>query len=257
MAEANYLNGACESCGGHIEFPAEGIGLSVSCPHCGQPTTLLEDLGDREVDGALSAAELSAAIIGPIRKFRVSVIYQIALLLVACFMVVLPVVYLGLIVALGYGVYWYALTARSLLTSFTGGLYIFFFKVLLYVGPLVGGGVALFFMFKPIFARSSRHSQSLALDPAANPRLYQFIAQICDLVGAPMPRRIDLDCNLGASASFRRGWFSLFGRDLVLTLGLPVGGGFEGEAIGRCGGARVWPFQPGLGDAPQLCHRKH
>src|SRR6266496_3018791 len=110
MTEAQYLRGVCEACGERLEFPVDGIGLSVSCPHCGQPTTLLEDLGGREVDGALSAAELSAAIIGPVRKCQVSVIYQSALLLVACFMVVLPIVYLGLIVALAYGIYWYAVT---------------------------------------------------------------------------------------------------------------------------------------------------
>lgn len=37
-----------------------------------------------------------------------------------------------------------------------------------------------------------------------------------------MPRRIDLDCQLNASASFRRGWRSLFSNDLVLTLGIPL-----------------------------------
>src|SRR5580765_2603178 len=100
MPEPGYISGSCESCGGHIEFPADGLGLSVSCPHCGQLTTLLEDLGGREADGALSAAELSAAIIGPIRRPRISVFYQFALLLVACFMVVLPFIYLCLIAVL-------------------------------------------------------------------------------------------------------------------------------------------------------------
>src|SRR5947199_349413 len=124
MAEAGFLNGACESCGGHIEFPAEGIGMSVSCPHCGQMTALLEDLGPREMDQAISASDLSAAFLGAIPKYRVSVIYQIALLLVSSFMVVLPLLYFGLIAALGYGIYRYAVAARALLTSYTGGLYI-------------------------------------------------------------------------------------------------------------------------------------
>src|SRR5947209_7305430 len=93
MPEPGYISGSCESCGRHIEFPADGLGMSVSCPHCGQSTTLLEDLGSRETDGAISAAELSAAFNGPIRRYRISFIYQIALLLVACFMVILPVLY--------------------------------------------------------------------------------------------------------------------------------------------------------------------
>ena len=36
----SYLKCSCSSCGGHIEFPASGAGSSVTCPHCGWPTTL-------------------------------------------------------------------------------------------------------------------------------------------------------------------------------------------------------------------------
>src|SRR2546421_12721644 len=41
MSHSKYLKGECQSCGGRIEFPAEAIGTSVDCPHCGQPTELL------------------------------------------------------------------------------------------------------------------------------------------------------------------------------------------------------------------------
>lgn len=37
----SYLKGACEKCGAHIEFPAQGCGQSIPCPHCGQNTHLL------------------------------------------------------------------------------------------------------------------------------------------------------------------------------------------------------------------------
>jgi hypothetical protein len=36
-----FLKGECSSCGGHIEFPAEAVGSTVDCPHCGKPTELL------------------------------------------------------------------------------------------------------------------------------------------------------------------------------------------------------------------------
>ena len=36
-----YLKGECAHCGGHIEFPAESIGMTTDCPHCGKPTELL------------------------------------------------------------------------------------------------------------------------------------------------------------------------------------------------------------------------
>src|SRR5215475_4718789 len=41
MNRTKYLKGACLNCDGHLEFPAEMIGLSVTCPHCGQQTELL------------------------------------------------------------------------------------------------------------------------------------------------------------------------------------------------------------------------
>lgn len=38
--ETNYAKCGCDQCGGHIEFPMEAAGLSVSCPHCGGTTVL-------------------------------------------------------------------------------------------------------------------------------------------------------------------------------------------------------------------------
>jgi hypothetical protein len=40
MAETKFLKCACDHCGGHIEFPADGIGATIPCPHCGHPTEL-------------------------------------------------------------------------------------------------------------------------------------------------------------------------------------------------------------------------
>lgn len=40
MNRTKYLKGACQHCDGHIEFPAEQIGLVVPCPHCQQETEL-------------------------------------------------------------------------------------------------------------------------------------------------------------------------------------------------------------------------
>jgi len=40
MSSNDFVKGACQSCGGHIEFPASAIGATVPCPHCGQQTHL-------------------------------------------------------------------------------------------------------------------------------------------------------------------------------------------------------------------------
>ena len=41
MNRTKFLKGPCQSCGGHLEFPAEAIGTSIDCPHCGRSTELM------------------------------------------------------------------------------------------------------------------------------------------------------------------------------------------------------------------------
>jgi hypothetical protein len=36
----NFAKCACQHCGGHIEFPIQGLGQRISCPHCGEKTLL-------------------------------------------------------------------------------------------------------------------------------------------------------------------------------------------------------------------------
>lgn len=40
MSKTKYLKGACQHCGGHLEYQADHIGLLVPCPHCQQETEL-------------------------------------------------------------------------------------------------------------------------------------------------------------------------------------------------------------------------
>jgi hypothetical protein len=40
MPETKFLKCGCGNCGGRIEFPAEGIGSTIPCPHCGWQTEL-------------------------------------------------------------------------------------------------------------------------------------------------------------------------------------------------------------------------
>jgi Zn-dependent protease with chaperone function len=154
---------------------------------------------------------------------RTSLLYQFNLLLVAVVMVLLPLIYCALVGLAAYGVYYHAVHHAGWITGMgarSGRLA--FGMVIIYLIPLVVGAVVVFFMIKPIFAGRPKRAQPLALNPADNPLLYAFIEKICETVGAPSPKRIDLDCDLNASASFRRGFGSMFGNDLVLTIGLPL-----------------------------------
>jgi Zn-dependent protease with chaperone function len=158
------------------------------------------------------------------RPPRASLLYQVSLVPVAVMMVLLPAIYIVLLVLVAYGVYYHGthnfnrIMAWGAIMSWRIEL----FKLAIYAAPLVAGIVLVFFMIKPIFAGRGRRAQPYALNPATEPRLFAFITGMCQMIGAPPPRRIDLNCELNAQAGFRRGYRSLFGRDLVLVLGLPL-----------------------------------
>jgi hypothetical protein len=48
MNQMKFLKGECQHCHGHIEFPAESVGLTTDCPHCGKQTELLLALPKEE-----------------------------------------------------------------------------------------------------------------------------------------------------------------------------------------------------------------
>jgi Zn-dependent protease with chaperone function len=219
----------CQQCDQPIEFPPEGMGMTVECPHCGQGTVLREDIATHSE--TISAADLSTAFGSSVPHPKVPMLYQLAMVLVTVFMVLLPIIYVAIVLATAWGVYWYAVHAKFLLTHFQGGLYVIIVEMLLYFGPIFGGSVAVFFMFKPLFARGLQRQEGVALNPALEPRLYQFIAGVNDLLAAPVPQKIELDCRMNASAGFRRGWLSFFGNDLVLTIGLPLVAGLSARQL--------------------------
>ena len=159
---------------------------------------------------------------GQIVRPKTSIFYHVGLLLVAGTMLLLPLIYVAMVGAVAYAVYYHAFHNWGPIMGFGSSGSGLIFKLLIYFAPLLAGIVVVFFMFKPLLARQPKRAQPLALNPASERLLYAFIEKICDVVGAPSPKRIDLDCQLNAAAHFRRGFFSMFGNDLVLVLGLPL-----------------------------------
>ena len=228
MSDSPSAKCCCESCGIHLEFPVEAAGTRIACPNCGQPTELGAvpvEPPARDQDEAiagLTVGDVAAAFPSRVPRTSVSFFYQFGLLFVTVAMVLLPVLYVGLIAVAGWAVYYWATHFYFLLTSVQGGARVYLFKLVMYGGPLFAGVVLVLFMIKPFFASRPRHAQPLALSPGAEPLLFTFIANVCQTVGAPFPKRMDLDCQLNAAASFRRGALSFLGNDLVLTIGLPL-----------------------------------
>ena len=190
--------------------------------------------------------EFNGTIVCP----KTGMLYHGCLFLVAGAMLVLPLIYLAMLGLLGCAVYYHAVNDWTPIMNFgglTGGGRIIILKFLIYFIPLFAGIVVLFFMFKPLLAGRPKRAQPLALNPADNPLLYAFISKICDVVGAPTPQRIDMDCELNASASFRRGIRSMAGNDLVLTIGLPLVANFSAREFGGVIAHEFGHFTQGAG----------
>lgn len=173
-------------------------------------------------------------------------LYQAGLAVVALAMVLLPAIYIALIVLAVWGVYYHLvhnlwIFAGSPGTGGGGGALI---RLILYLGPAVAGGILIFFMVKPFFARQPKQVEPVTLDPAKEPLLFAFVQKICALVRAPVPSRIDVDCQVNASASLRRG---LWSRDLVLTIGLPLASGLDMREFGGVLAHEFGHFAQGAG----------
>jgi Zn-dependent protease with chaperone function len=182
------------------------------------------------------------SIDGSVAPAPVSFFYKIGLAAVALMMVLLPLLYLAIIAATGYAVYRHAVDPFFDFENVSG-----LTGVLLYVGPIIIGVILVFFMIKPLLARRVKPAEAVPVTAEEEPELFRFIDAICDLVKAPRPKRVLLDLQVNASASFRRGLLSLFGRDLTLTLGLPLAAGLNVRELGGVLAHEFGHFAQGAG----------
>ena len=87
----------------------------------------------------------------------------------------------------------------------------------------------------------------MAISPDAEPALFAFIEAICTQVRAPLPRRVQVDCQVNASASFLPGRLATVRRDLVLTIGLPLAAGLSVRELGGVLAHEFGHFAQGAG----------
>ena len=190
---------------------------------------------------------------GTIVPTRLSLLYRVGLVVVAVGMLLLPSLYLT-VVAGSAAVVWWHLTANTWILSGSGGGQ---WRLLAYVAPAIIGVAVVFFMVKPVLARPAKRQDPVVLSPTEEPELFAFIQQICRQVRAPMPRRVQVDCQVNASASFLPGRLSTVRRDLVLTIGLPLVVGLSVRELGgvlahefghfaQGGGMRLTTFVRGI-----------
>ena len=240
----------CVVCGVNLEFPFESAGAEIDCPSCTGKTTLYVP----EVAEAIPIAEVITAepeqeraiLTGKITPPKAGVLYQFGMVLVLLTMIILPIIYISLIGLAGWGVYTWATKGLGIFEGGGGGR-ILLIKAVIYVTPLFSGIVVVLFMIKPLLARRAQQPHPLALARDSAPELYELIEKICDTVGSPRPSRVDVDCQLNASASFRRGMVSFMGSDLVLTIGMPLVAGLSAQQLAGVLAHEFGHFTQGFG----------
>ena len=166
---------------------------------------------------------------GEFKRPRRGIGYRISELIVLVLVLLLPVIYVGMIASVGWLVYQHAVHNTWMMAGH-GRAIIFGFMI--YAALLVGGGAVLFAMVMPIFGVGRQEEPPRrSLTHSGEPVLFALVDHLCETLGAPKPSRIDVDCDVNASAGFRRGLFSFFGSDVVLTIGLPLAAGLTAKQL--------------------------
>ena len=176
---------------------------------------------------SLTSGEILSAFRGEIEPVRPTALYRFWVAAVAGVMVLLPVVYVALIGLVVAGLVYHAVNHVTLFQaagSHRGSLK---GAALVYLAPLVAGGMVVAFMLKPLFARPPKGAKPRSLDPQVEPLLFAFVDGVCASVGSPRPTRIDVSSDVNASAHLEGGLLGLFRNELVLTVGLPLAAGLD------------------------------
>jgi Zn-dependent protease with chaperone function len=227
--------------------------VTTGQPAAGQPLTAQPTAARRAVQPRTPAPptidrrqQILSGFRGEVPRVRTSLLYRLGIVVTALFMILLPIVYLAIIGLACWGMWWHVTTNHVILTMVRGRAAIFAF--MLYLAPVIVGGTMILFMIKPLFARPAKESRRRSVTPHSDPLLFEFVARICELVKAPMPKRIDIDCEINASASFRRGWLSLLlGGDMVLTIGMPLAAGLSLRQLAGVLAHEFGHFSQGVG----------
>jgi Zn-dependent protease with chaperone function len=163
-----------------------------------------------------SAEEVLAALDGEFAAPSVPLLYRFGTVAAGMVLILLFSIYL-LLIAAGVGVTVFSLYHFTSMTGNVGAILRYIFLV-----PAGIAAVVTLFMFKPLFAPRPLQAAPYAVDREQEPQLFAYVERLCTLVGAPNPTRIEFYCDVNAAVYFRRGLLSLFGNDIVLTIGLPL-----------------------------------
>ncbi|MEO1267256.1 MAG: M48 family metalloprotease [Myxococcota bacterium] len=177
--------------------------------------------------------DIAQAFKGPITMVQPTLGYRVGILLGALFSALLPLIYVGLIAAVGYGLYHYVFevianfNALENISGFRAKIVV----VMLVALPIIAGAMVLVIMLKPLIAWYPNPPAQRSLRREEAPAFFDLVEAICDTIQSPRPCRIDINCEVNASASFRHPLLSMIDNQLVLTVGLPLVAGLNAQQL--------------------------
>jgi hypothetical protein len=170
----------------------------------------------------------------PVEPVTQSLGYKLGIIVITVVMLFLFLVYLGMIVGVA-GAVVYHVTQNLWLLATPGGLW----GLVAFVFPMIVGPILLLFMIKPIVSKPVQRSPTRTLKRNQDPLLFLFVEKLCDAVGAPRPTSIMVNCDVNASASLHHGFWSLFSKEVSLTIGMPL---MAGLSLRQFGGVLAHEF---------------
>ena len=109
-------------------------------------------------------------------------------------MMVPPLIYVGIVGLVGWGVYYHAKKNLALFDDVGGRAAVF-----AYITSLVVGGIGFFFLTKPLLARKPQTNRPFVQRPGEEPELELFVKKLCRAVEASKPREIELNTDVNAA----------------------------------------------------------
>lgn len=151
-----------------------------------------------------------------------SPLYAVQLIAVSVVALAIPAIYIALVAAAGWGLYRYVawFVERLSMPSSRGSLV----NSVLLASPILVGLILVFFLLKPLIIPRAKQPEPVRLPVSHEPRLHAFVTQLCHTINAPVPKWIEVDTNVNASASFTHGLWSVLlpTPQMTLTIGLPL-----------------------------------
>jgi Zn-dependent protease with chaperone function len=170
------------------------------------------------VDAAQLLQLLGDSVVFPKQPIRAA--HRVVALLVAATMLILPIIYLGFIVGVGWLTWWHIRYDWIWMKVAFGHAALF--AGAMYIGLGLGGILWTISLIRPLFMGVGGADQAGGLSRADEPMLYAFAERLADKVGCPRPQIIRLSLDVNASAYYETSLFGLRRRAFTLTLGLPL-----------------------------------